>query len=53
MRYGYVLPTATPDAIRAIKAYVGARRTETTPFDIVAEGAALAADGDCELQPVA
>ncbi len=48
LRYDGILPNVmtpegdhrplTPDAIREIKAYVDANRTETTPFDIVAEG---------------
>jgi hypothetical protein len=29
---------ATPDELRAMKAYIAANRTETTPFDIVVEG---------------
>lgn len=29
---------ATPDAIRAMKTYIDANRTETTPFEIVVEG---------------
>jgi hypothetical protein len=48
LRYDGLLPTkldadgafadVTPDDLRAMKSYIGVRRTATTPFDIVYEG---------------
>jgi alkanesulfonate monooxygenase SsuD/methylene tetrahydromethanopterin reductase-like flavin-dependent oxidoreductase (luciferase family) len=40
------LRPATPDEVRAMKAYVAANRAETTPFDIVVEGSTPGDDAD-------